>query len=88
MSSNKKTAKFWDRFASYSARQEKKIQLTDNKDFVSTLTYLNINDVVLEYDCGTGYLSNVITDRVNEIQAIDISSKMIEVAKRKASERN
>jgi 2-polyprenyl-3-methyl-5-hydroxy-6-metoxy-1,4-benzoquinol methylase len=31
---------------------------------------------------------NAITDKVREIHAIDISSKMIEIAKRKASERS
>ena len=78
----------WDKLANNFAKQDKKIQLTDNKDFVSTLKYLNINDMVLDYGCGSGTVSNAIADKVNEIQAIDISSKMIEVAKRTASERN
>jgi 2-polyprenyl-3-methyl-5-hydroxy-6-metoxy-1,4-benzoquinol methylase len=83
----KDSGKFWDRFAKYSARQEEKIQLTDNRDYVSALKHLNVDDVVLEYGCGTGLLSNAIADGVKEIQAIDISAKMIEVAKSKARER-
>jgi ubiquinone biosynthesis O-methyltransferase len=83
-----KSEKFWDKQAENYAKQQQNIQLTDNRDFVNTLKYLNINDTVLDYGCGAGIVSNAIADKVKEIQAIDISSKMIEVAKRKASEHN
>jgi len=83
-----KSEKFWDKQAEKYAKQQQDIQLTDNMDYVSTLKYLHINDRVLDYGCGAGIVSNAIADKVREIHAIDISSKMIEVAKRKASERN
>jgi len=83
-----KSEKFWDKQAENYAKDQQNIQLTDNKDFVSTLKYLNINDTVLDYGCGAGIVSNAIADKVKEIQAIDISSKMIEVAERKAGELN
>jgi 2-polyprenyl-3-methyl-5-hydroxy-6-metoxy-1,4-benzoquinol methylase len=83
-----KSEKFWDKQAENYAKQQQNIQLTDNKDFVNTLKYLNINDMVLDYGCGAGIVSNAIADKVKEIHAIDISSKMIEIAKRITSERN
>ncbi|MFC1913483.1 class I SAM-dependent methyltransferase [Chloroflexota bacterium] len=83
-----KSEKFWDKQAEDYAKEQQSIQLTDNKDFVNTLKYLNINDMVLDYACGTGIVSNAVANKVREIHAIDISSRMIEVAKRKASERN
>ena len=83
-----KSEKFWDKQAENYAKDQQNIQLTDNKDFINTLKYLNIDDMVLDYGCGAGIVSNAIADKVKEIHAIDISSKMIEVAKNKASERN
>lgn len=68
-----KPEKFWDKQA---------------KDFITTPKYLNIDDTVLDYGCATGIISNAISDKVKEIHAIDISSKMIEIAKTKAGERS
>jgi len=83
-----KSEKFWDKQAENYAKDQRDIQLTDNVDFINTLKYLNSNDIVLDYGCGAGIVSNAIADKVKEIQAIDISSKMIEVARRKAGELN
>jgi 2-polyprenyl-3-methyl-5-hydroxy-6-metoxy-1,4-benzoquinol methylase len=82
-----KSEKFWDKQAKDFASQEQHTQLNENKDFITTLKYLDINDTVLDYGCATGIISNAISDKVKEIHAIDISSKMIEIAKSKASER-
>ena len=81
-----KSEKFWDNQAKDFTDQEQHTQLSENKDFITTLKYLNINDTVLDYGCATGIISNAIADKVKEIHAIDISSKMIEIAKRKANE--
>jgi 2-polyprenyl-3-methyl-5-hydroxy-6-metoxy-1,4-benzoquinol methylase len=81
-----KSEKFWDKQAKDFANQEQHTQLNENKDFITTLKYLNIDDTVLDYGCATGIISNAIADKVKEIHAIDISSKMIEIAKIKASE--
>ena len=83
-----KSEKFWDKQAKDFADQEQHTQLSENKDFITTLKYLNIDDTVLDYGCATGIISNAIADKVKEIHAIDISSKMIEIAKIKARERN
>ncbi len=86
MSSNEKSARFWDRQAKSFTKQEQNVELSENKDYKTILKYLDINDTVLDYGCATGIVSNVIADKVNEIHAIDISPKMIEIAKTKASE--
>ena len=83
-----KSEKFWDKQAKDFTDQEQHTNLSENKDFITTLKYLNIDDTVLDYGCATGIISNAIADKVREIHAIDISSKMIEIAKRKASERS
>ena len=83
-----KSEKFWDKQAKDFADHEQHTQLSENKDFMTTLKYLNIDDTVLDYGCATGIISNAIADKVKEIHAIDISSKMIEIAKTKADERH
>jgi len=83
-----KSEKFWDKQAKDFTDHEQHTQLSENKDFITTLKYLNIDDTVLDYGCATGIISNAIADKVKEIHAIDISSKMIEIAKSKASERH
>ena len=88
MDSNGKDEKFWDRQAKNFTDHEQHIHLSENKDFITTLKYLDIGDTVMDYGCATGIISNAIADKVKEIHAIDISSKMIEIAKRKASEHN
>jgi len=82
-----KSERFWDKAAEGFTDHEKHVQLSENKDFITTLKYLSIDDTVLDYGCATGIISNAIADKVKEIHAIDISSKMIEIAKTKASER-
>ncbi len=82
-----KSEKFWDKQAKDYADHEQHTNLSENKDFITTLKYLNIDDTVLDYGCATGIISNAIADKVKEIHAIDISSKMIEIAKSKAGER-
>ena len=52
-----------------------------------TKQYLNVSDIVLDYGCATGTITNEIADNVKEIQGIDISSKMIDATRRKAGER-
>ncbi len=49
--------------------------------------YLQPEDTVLELACGTGTLAIQIAGWVKEIQAIDISGKMVAAAEHKAAER-
>jgi len=82
-----KSEKYWDRAANTYDQEEKKDEQTYKKIIENTKKYLKISDIVLDYGCGTGLIANEIADNVKLIHAIDISSKMIEIAKKKADER-
>jgi len=79
--------KFWDRAASTYDQEEKKDEQIYIKLIEKTRQYLKISDTVLDYGCGTGLISNELADHVKMIHAIDISSKMIEIAREKAEKR-
>jgi len=82
-----KDEKFWDRIAS----KFDKIEANDiaYKIFIEKARgYLKADDTVLDFGCGTGLICNEIAENVGLIQAIDISTKMIDICKFKASERN
>lgn len=87
MDSLNRTEKFWDNTANNYDQEEKKDEQTYIKIIEKTKKYLKISDIVLDYGCGTGLISNEIADNVKKVHGIDISSKMIEIAKRKADGR-
>lgn len=81
-----KDEKFWDRMAS----KFDKIEASDTAYGIfieKARGYLKADDSVLDFGCGTGLICNEIAENVDIIHAIDISAKMIEISKRKASER-
>jgi 2-polyprenyl-3-methyl-5-hydroxy-6-metoxy-1,4-benzoquinol methylase len=81
-----KDEKFWDRISS----KFDKIEAGDiaYKIFIEKARgYLKADDTVLDFGCGTGLICNEIAENVGFIQAIDISTKMIDICKFKASER-
>ena len=82
-----KSEKFWDKSSNKFDKRAKHFELTTIKTVENTKKYLNVNDIVLDYGCATGIITYEIADNVKEIHGIDISSKMIEVAKRKSDER-
>ncbi len=82
-----KSEKFWDRMAKYFDREERKDEPTNIKIIEKTRNWLKISDNVLDYGCGTGTAAIEIASSVNNVTGIDISSKMIEAAKRKTVER-
>lgn len=82
-----KSEKFWDRSADTYDREEKKDEQTYIKIIEKTKKYLQISEIVLDYACGTGTIDIEIAGDVKEIRAIDMSSKMIDLAKRKTGER-
>jgi 2-polyprenyl-3-methyl-5-hydroxy-6-metoxy-1,4-benzoquinol methylase len=84
----KNQEKFWDRAANSYDREEKKDEMTYLKIIEMTRKHLKTNDTVLDFGCGTGLVSNEIAGDVKIVHAIDISSKMVGIAKDKASERN
>ena len=82
-----KSEKFWDKAANTYDQEENKDEQTHNKIIERTKEYLKISDMVLDYGCGTGRISNEIAGNVKLIHAIDISANMIEIAKQKADGR-
>lgn len=81
-----KSEKFWDRLSKNFDKQSKKYEQTYTKIIANTKRYLKRNDLVLDYACGTGLVANEIAGDVQKVQAIDISSKMIEAARKKSAE--
>ncbi|MBI5961698.1 MAG: class I SAM-dependent methyltransferase [Chloroflexi bacterium] len=83
-----KSEKFWDRTAASYDQEEKKDEQTYIQIIEKTKKYLKMSDIVLDFGCGTGLIANEIADQVKAIHAIDSSSKMIELAKKKAAARS
>ena len=81
-----KSEKFWDKRADSYDKQWQKPRTTPIKALEITKPYLDKNCIVLDYGCATGTRTNILAEDVNEIWGIDISSKMIEEAKRRANE--
>lgn len=77
---------FWDKTAVNYDQTEEKDWHVYEKAIGKTKKYLENSDVVMDYGCGTGLVSNEIADSVKMIHAVDISSKMIEIANQKADE--
>ncbi|MEN8122853.1 MAG: class I SAM-dependent methyltransferase [Bacteroidota bacterium] len=84
MESHNNAEKFWNRAANVYGNEEKKDEQTYLNIIEKTRKQLKVSDIVLDYGCGTGLISNEIADKVKTVHAIDISSKMIEIAKNKA----
>lgn len=79
-----KSEEFWDMTSKNYDKTEERFEYIHSKSRANTKKYLNGSNIVLDYGCGTGTTSCEIANQVKEIYAIDISSKMIEIAKRKA----
>ncbi|MFC1236192.1 class I SAM-dependent methyltransferase [Vibrio sp. F74] len=80
-----KTESFWDKASKNYDKSEERFEYIHNKTRGNTKKYLDINNIVLDYGCGTGTKSCELASQVKEIHAIDISSEMIESAKTKAA---
>jgi 2-polyprenyl-3-methyl-5-hydroxy-6-metoxy-1,4-benzoquinol methylase len=81
-----KSEKFWDRMAKYFDRAERKDEPINSMIIEKTRTFLKISDNVLDYGCGTGTVAIEIAGSVKTVHGIDISSKMIDIAKEKTLE--
>ena len=80
-----KTEKFWDSASKNYDKTEERFEYIHNKSRENTKRFLKDSDIVLDYGCGTGTASCQFSNLVKEIHAIDISSKMIEIANEKAA---
>ncbi len=79
-------SKFWDRIAEPYARKPVADEAAYQKKLQVTRDYLRPEMEVLEFGCGTGSTAIAHAPHVKRIRALDISSKMIEIAQGKASE--
>jgi 2-polyprenyl-3-methyl-5-hydroxy-6-metoxy-1,4-benzoquinol methylase len=79
-----KTESFWDKSADNYDKTEQRFEIIHSTSRQHAKRYLSATDVVLDYGCGTGTTSCELSSHVKTIEAIDISSKMIEIAKSKA----
>ncbi len=80
-----KTEKFWDQSADNYDKTEERFEYIHSRTRENTKKHLKSSDVVLDYGCGTGTTACALSSLVKEIHAIDISSRMIEIAKAKAA---
>ena len=83
-----KPEKFWDIVAKNYDKTEDHLKLIFTRIIENSIKYFNSNDKVMDFGCGTGSFAIEIASRVNKVNAIDISSKMIEIAKQKAEINN
>jgi 2-polyprenyl-3-methyl-5-hydroxy-6-metoxy-1,4-benzoquinol methylase len=81
-----KAEKFWDRISINYDKSEKNNMEVHLKVLENTKRFLNASDIALDYGCATGTKAFELAGNVRKIQGIDISSKMIAAAKRKAVE--
>ena len=82
-----KSAKFWDRIAIRYSKQPIADEASYQKKIQITHEYLKPDMEVVELGCGTGSTAIIHSPYVKHIRAIDISSKMIEIAQGKANKK-
>jgi len=78
-------SKFWDRLADRYSKRPVADEAAYRKKLQITREYFRPNMEVLEFGCGTGSTAIAHAPYVKHIHAIDISSRMIEIARGKAA---
>lgn len=78
-------AGFWDRMAEKYARQPVADEASYTKKLEITRGYLRPDMEVLEFGCGTGTTAIVHAPHVRRIRAVDVSEKMLGIARGKAA---
>lgn len=78
-----KSEKFFDRVSGKSKPEPNK---TGSKVIESSKEFLEKDKYVLDFGCGSGAITNKLAKEVNAIEAIDISSGMLEFAQNQAEE--
>lgn len=79
------SVRFWDRIAERYSKHPVADEPAYQKKLLVTREYLRPDMDVLEFGCGTGSTAIAHAPYVKHIHAIDISSNMIEIARRKAA---
>ncbi len=80
--------RFWNRIAKRYARRPVADQQAYEVKLAKTDSYLKPTHHMLEIGCGTGTTAIHHAPKVARVRAIDISEKMIEIARTKATEAN
>ena len=75
---------FWDKHAERYSKRPVADEESYQKKLQVTRDYLQPGMEVLEFGCGTGSTAITHAPYVKHIEAIDVSSKMIEIAQGKA----
>lgn len=84
-----KNIKFWNRLAkSYDKKILKKYNITYKKMVDITSQFVDKEDNVLDFACGTGLTTVKLAHNVKKIHAIDLSEKMILIAKDRSEKEN
>jgi ubiquinone/menaquinone biosynthesis C-methylase UbiE len=78
------STKFWDKIAERYSKQPIADEAAYQKKLQVTREYFQPDMEVLEFGCGTGSTAITHAPYVKHIHAIDVSSKMVEIAQRKA----
>ena len=76
----------WDKLARNWDKPGVSLGENDIKILGKTGKYLNDGSIVLDYGCATGSIVFAIADKVKEVHGIDLSSKMVDISKRKAEQ--
>ena len=80
--------KFWDKIAERYSNRPVADEESYQRKLQVTRDYIRPDMEVLEFGCGTGSTAIIHAPYVKQIHAIDISSKMIEIAQAKADANN
>ena len=79
------SARFWDKIALKYSKQPVRDEAAYRRKLEVTRDYLRRDIQVFEIGCGTGSTAIAHAPHVAHIHSIDISGKMIEIARRKAA---
>ena len=82
------TAKFWDKSAVRYSKAPVRNEEAYQKKLEITRSYFKLDTQVFEFACGTGSTAIAHSPYVKHILAIDISSRMLEIAQSKADAEN
>jgi ubiquinone/menaquinone biosynthesis C-methylase UbiE len=80
------SSRFWDKIAKRYAKTPVADEAAYQQKLQVTRTYFRQEMEVLEFGCGTGSTAISHSPYVRHIRAIDISSKMLEIAREKADQ--
>jgi len=84
----KKERKYWDKLSSkFDKRKRKEWKVYESLLFNKIADDMNKESTVLEVACGTGRATLEIAKQANKVYAIDISSQMIDVARKNIKEK-